>query len=377
MERIEKYRKADLTLHVTDAAGKPVAGADVRVRMTRHAFGFGSAVTAEMILRDGPDAQRYRDEVVRLFNRAVMENDLKWGQWEQNRDRALEAIDWLRSKNIEVRGHNLVWPSAQYLPRDVMALKEDVAALRKRIDDHILDEATALAGKVVEWDVINEPYTNHALQDVLGNDEMIHWFKLARQADPTAVLFLNDYPILTGGSDPHFDAFEKTLHFLKDGGAPIGGIGVQGHYGATLPPPAQLLAGLDRLARLHLPIAITELDVDTADEDLQADYLRDHLIACFSHPSVSEIIMWGFWEGRHWKPVAAPYRKDWSKKPAAVAWEDLVLKQWWTDTTVKTDAGGRATVRAFQGDYEIMTPGATMVATLPAAGTTVELRTRR
>jgi endo-1,4-beta-xylanase len=376
-ERIEKHRKADLALHVTDATGRPLANADVRVRMTRHAFPFGSAVTAEMILREGPDAQRYRDEVVRLYNRVVMENDLKWGQWEQSRDRALKAIDWLRSKKIEVRGHNLVWPSAQFLPRDVLQLKNDPAALRKRIDDHITDEATALRGKVVEWDVINEPYTNHALQDVLGNDEMIRWFKLARRADPTATLFLNDYPILTGQSDPHFDGFLKTLNFLKDGGAPIGGIGVQGHYGETLPPPAQLLAGLDRLAKLNLPVAITELDVDTADEDLQADYLRDHMIACFSHPSVNEIIMWGFWEGRHWKPVAAPYRRDWSKKPAALAWEDLVFKQWWTDATVKTDANGRATLRGFLGDYEIMTPGATMVAKLPATGATVELRTRR
>jgi GH35 family endo-1,4-beta-xylanase len=374
-ERIERHRKADLTVRVTDAAGRPVANAEVRVRMTRHAFAFGSAVTAEMLLRDSPEARRYRDEVVRLFNRVVLENDLKWAQWEQNRDRAIKAVEWLRSKNIEVRGHNLVWPSARFLPRNVLELRTDPDALRKRIDDHILDEAGALRGNLVEWDVINEPYTNHAVQDVLGNPEMIRWFRLARQAEPNAVLFLNDYPILTGQSDPHFDGFEKAIAFLKDGGAPIGGIGVQGHYGATLPPPTQLLAGLDRLARFNLPIGITEFDVDTADEDLQADYLRDHTIACFSHPAVNEVIMWGFWEGRHWKPVAAPYRRDWSKKPAARAWEDLVFKRWWTDATVKTGADGRAMVRAFQGDYEITGPGATAAkARLPSAGATVELR---
>jgi endo-1,4-beta-xylanase len=374
-ERIDRHRKADLTVRLTDAAGRPVSGADVRVRMTRHAFPFGSAVAADLLLRDSAEGARYRDEVVRLFNRVVLENDLKWPQWEQNRDRAKKAVDWLRSKNIEIRGHNLVWPGERYLPRNVLALRNDRDALRRRIDDHILDEAAALAGKVVEWDVINEPYTNRLLQDVLGNEEMTHWFKLARQADPTAVLFLNDYPILTGQSDPHFDGFEKALSFLKDGGAPLGGIGVQGHYGATLPPVTQILAGLDRLAKFNLPIAITELDIDTTDEQLQADYLRDHTIACFSHPSVNQVIMWGFWEGRHWKPVAAPYRRDWSRKPAAQAWEDLIFKQWWTDGTAKTGPDGRLTLRAFQGDYEITAPGLPPIkAKLGPTGATIDLR---
>lgn len=375
--RIDKVRKADLTVQVTDAAGRAVANADVRVRMTRHAFPFGSAVVADTLVSEAPDAQRYRDEVARLFNRVVFENDMKWGPWERNRDRTMRALDWLRSKNIEVRGHNLVWPGAGYTPREVMQLKNDPAAMRKRIDDHIADEAGALRGKVVEWDVLNEPYTNRAIQDVLGNDEMIRWFKLARAADPDAVLLLNDYPILTGQPDAHFDGFEKIVRFLKDGGAPIGGVGIQGHYGATLPPPTQILAGLDRLAKIGLSVAITEFDVDTTDEQLQADYLRDHTIACFSHPAVSEVIMWGFWEGRHWKPVAAPYRRDWSKKPAAQAWEDLIFKQWWTDATIKTGADGRATIRGFQGDYEITAPGAApTVAKLPATGAMIDLRTR-
>jgi GH35 family endo-1,4-beta-xylanase len=378
-ERIERYRKGDLTVHLTDAAGRPVANADVRVRMTRHAFSFGSAVTAEMLVGQTPDAQRYRDEVARLFNRVVFENDMKWGQWDRprDRDRTMRALEWLRSKDIEVRGHNLVWPGPGFTPREVIQLKDDPTAMRKRIDDHIADEAGALRGKVVEWDVVNEPYTNRAIQEVLGDGELIRWFKLARAADPDAVLLLNDYPILTARPDPHFDGFEKTIRFLKDGGAPIGGVGIQGHYGATLPPPAQLLGGLDRLAKLGLPVAITELDIDTTDEQLHADYLRDHTIACFSHPSVNEIIMWGFWEGRHWKPAAAPYRRDWSKKPAAQAWEDLVFKRWWTDATVKTDANGRVAVRGFQGDYEITAPNAAATkAKLPAAGVTVYLRTR-
>ena len=44
--RIEKIRKGDLTVLVKDAAGKPVPGAEVAVRMKKHAFLWGTAVSA-------------------------------------------------------------------------------------------------------------------------------------------------------------------------------------------------------------------------------------------------------------------------------------------------------------------------------------------
>src|ERR1035438_1146228 len=40
LERIEKFRKGDLTVVVSDAAGKPLSGVKVSLRMTRQAFGF-------------------------------------------------------------------------------------------------------------------------------------------------------------------------------------------------------------------------------------------------------------------------------------------------------------------------------------------------
>lgn len=69
------------------------------------------------------------------------------------------------------------------------------------------------------------------------------------------------------------------------------------------------------------------------DERLQADYLRDVMTMAFSHPAMQAIVMWGFWEGRHWKPDAALYRKDWSTKPAGKVWEELVLAaEGWRET---------------------------------------------
>jgi uncharacterized protein (TIGR03437 family) len=64
-------------------------------------------------------------------------------------------------------------------------------------------------------------------------------------------------------------------------------------------------------------------------------------------------MIWGFWEGAHWKPSAAMIRRDWSTKPNYDAWTDLICRQWWTDTTGATAADGVFRTRGFLGDYEI------------------------
>lgn len=365
--RIRQIRMADLTVRVVDGKGKPVKNAVVAVRMKRHAFPFGSAVAAEMLLADTPDARRYQQMVPALFNRVVMENDLKWPQWEQNPERAKKGVAWLRAKNIEVRGHNLIWPSWRNSPGDLKNLAGDKAALGQRVRDHITNEAAAMRGQLVEWDVINEPFDNHDVTDVLGRDSLKEWFRLARAADPKPMLFLNDYPPLDGAAvgNVHLNAFEQNIRFLKEGGAPIGGIGFQGHFGGSLIPPARVVSGLDRFGKFGLPIAITEFDVNTNDEQLQADYLRDFFTAAFSHPAVNSIIMWGFWEGRHWLPDAALYRRDWTLKPNGQAYRDLVFKDWWTNSDGKTSAKGTYTARGFLGDYDVIIEAAGKKTSVP------------
>ncbi len=55
------------------------------------------------------------------------------------------------------------------------------------------NEAGQMRGLVAEWDAINETFTNHDLMDVLGREEMVEWFKAAREADPDARLYINGY----------------------------------------------------------------------------------------------------------------------------------------------------------------------------------------
>jgi endo-1,4-beta-xylanase len=378
LQRLEALRKADLVISVQDAQGRPVPGAAVEVRLRRHAFGFGSAVDATTLLSQTADGQQYRETVQRLFSKAVLENDLKWPWWEDpaRRARTLQAIDWLRGQGIAVRGHNLVWPGWRNLPRSLHDLRADPEALRRRVYEHILDEAGALRGKIADWDVINEPYMNRDLMDILGDEVMVEWFQAARQADPESRLFLNE--ATAPGTGERQEHFERTIRFLLEHGAPLDGIGFQCHFGLTVTAPEQLLRSLDRFARFGLPIQVTEFDIDTTDEELQADYTRDFLIAMFSHPAIDAILLWGFWEGRHWRPNAALFRRDWTVKPNGQAWIDLVTRRWWTEAQGRTNQAGLYSTRGFLGEYEVTvttgTTSKTVTASLIAGGPSVVVK---
>ena len=359
LARIETLRKGVINVEVRDRDGRPVPGAPVRVEMKRHAFGFGSAVVANMITGESDDSNRYREIIERNFSKIVFENDLKWPLWESrhpgHRQTVLSAMDWLRDRRIAIRGHTLIWPSWKNTPRDLSALAERPDALRDRIRRHFEDEIGATRGRIDDWDVINEPFANHDVMRVLGDEAMVDWFRHARELDPKPRLFLNDYAALVAGgaNTPHKDHFEKTLRFLQEKGAPLGGVGIQAHFGGQVTPPERLLKELDRWAAFGLPVHITEFDLDLRDEALQADYTRDFLIAMFSHPAVEAVLTWGFWEKRHWRPAAAMWRRDWSIKPNGEVWTRLTRETWWTDLTGSTDASGRWSAAGFYGDYEI------------------------
>ena len=384
-ERIERLRKGDLRIAVTDAAGRPVAGVPVRVRMLRHAFAFGSAVSAEWIATPGgPDHERYRSTITACFNKVVFENNLKWDAWRtdrpggpEHRERTMRALAWLEERGIAVRGHVMVWPSWHTVPAYVGKLRDDPAALRRAVDDHIADQTSALRGRLAEWDVVNESYAHHDLLDVLGRGEMIRWFQLARQGDPGVRLFYNDYIMFAGegpGSPSRY--FHDTIRFLQEGGAPIGGIGEQGHFGGNPPSPESILRTFDRFAAFGLPIQISEFDIDTSDAELQVAFTRDFLTACFSHPALNGVMCWGFWEGRHWKPRAALWAKDWTLRPHGKVWLDLVRRAWWTDVEARTGADGRCTLRGFCGDYEVVAGSVTNRVALPREGADAALRFR-
>lgn len=361
LARIERIRKGDLALEVTDSAGRPVPAAAVRVELESHAFQFGVAVNVETLRNKTPEIEEYRRHIVELFNAATLENDLKWSNWAGEgksadyRERTLRELAWLKEKGLSVRGHVMVWPGWRFLPASIKDLRDQPESIPALVREHIRDIALATKDTISEWDVLNEPVSNHDLMDLFGKQIMVDWFKDAAAMLPGVPLYLNDWGNHDQRANPgSVQAFEDIVRYLREQGAPLGGLGLQCHIGGVLCPPKDILATLDRYQKnFDLPVRITEFDVNVDDEEIQADYTRDFMIAMFSHPSVVGVQQWGFWEGRHWQPKAALYRKDWTEKPNGAAYRKLVQETWHTDESGVTNADGKWSARGFYGRYAV------------------------
>ena len=359
LDRIEKIRKADCSLTLTGPDGKPLANQPVKLTLRRHEFGFGSATPASFYLADTEDARRYREIIDRLFSIVVFENDLKdmwWGKDTPPHERAARqketdaAFNWLGERRIAIRGHYLMQVA---IPGNLA--KMDDAAVRSHFLDTARRRIEFAGDRVCEWDAINHPiawsgaklFSKRPGLEHLDREVLAHARTLTKLP-----LWVNEDQLFRPG--PQSDDTWTYLRDLKEAGIKIDGLGNQAHiHQSYLPSPEQVLAITDRFAELAPRQAITEFDVVTvADEELAADYTRDLLIACFSHPAYTSFLLWGFWEGSHWMPDAASWNKDWSIKKRGEVLEEWLGKRWRTEVTLTTDATGTVKWRGFPGWYE-------------------------
>lgn len=380
LERIEQVRKGGLSVRVLDADGNPVPGAAVHVRQKRHHFRFGTALPAgRLVDTANPDNVRFQREVERLYNTVTFENDLKWAATSESRLATVEgATEWLRERGIEVRGHCLLWGSYRHLPAPARELRG--AALLEACRAHVTDYVTRMRGRLYLWDVVNEAGSNTELWDEIGWENFANSFRWAKEADPDVLLCYNDYGIVAD-NPPYRAKVAERIRYLLEQGAPVDVLGIQAHMGVPLVPLQRVLEILDEWAGFGKPLEITEFDIGIWNDEAHAAYVRDFMTAVFSHPRVQSFIMWGFWEGSHWraKDGGAMFRHDWTPRPAQTAWEDLVLKQWWTSWDGAADNQGLAALRAFYGKHEVTAEheGKTASATvdlLPGGEGAVELR---
>jgi hypothetical protein len=118
---------------------------------------------------------------------------------------------------------------------------------------------------------------------------------------------------------------------------------------------------------------VTEFDIELDDEQRKARFLEEFYRTCFAHPAVEGILMWGFWEGAHWRPKAALWRRDFSPTPAARAYRELVFDEWWTRWEGTADERGECRVPAFFGRHRVEVNGAAREIELRKADQAVEL----
>lgn len=369
-QRIEQYRKTPINIQVINKNDQPVKNATVQLNMLQHEFGFGTAIAVSRMLENSADANIYLEKMENLsgngktFNIVVLENALKWPTWENpwwsgGKDGTASVVEWFRDRDIKVRGHNLVWPGFTYLPDDIEEFQADTTYIRNRIFDHI-EEITGypgIYGEIVEWDVINEAAHNFDLENIFGSRQIyIDWFNQAKLGDPNALLYINDYNIIiNGGSNlASRQRYKELIQYLLDNDAPLDGIGIQGHFSSPLTAPAKVFDILQEFSVYNKDISITEYDAVDVPAELAADYMRDLLTICFSHPAVKNFLMWGFWDGQHWGDDAPIFKQDWTLKPSGEVFINQVFNEWWTNATGSTNAQGLFTTGGFLGKYEVV-----------------------
>ncbi len=383
LARIEKIRKGDMTIEVVDN-GNPVSGAKVKIEMKRHAFGFGNVVNAHLLggdessfpytkFRSGrkivstwKEAKQYRQTIKENFNCVTFESELRPHVWKKQMGKSSEgkklrkvftegAVPFLQANNIGIRGHYLSWGAMDFNAMEKQFVG-DPEAHRKWLWEHMADVIPKTSDYVTEWDTINHiiAWGKHTYEKEYGSMQIYaDIMKEARRLAPNAGHAINEGKVLPNGYKR--EPYKRVIRFLNESGQAPDTVGFMGHFELmTLTPPEELLEVYDNFAEIAPRLQLSEFDVEAGDDDeLQADFYRDVMIASFSHPNFVSIVQWGFWENAHWKPAAALWRKDWTLKPAGQVFVDLVKKQWWTSESTTTNASGKCKVRGFLGDYNV------------------------
>lgn len=231
---------------------------------------------------------------------------------------AERIIAFARENGMQVRGHALIWNDN--VPDWLRRLsRREIAGW---FDRHIDQTAAHFRGRLHSWDVVNEPIfpvqrNRHGMRsgpwlDALGPDYVARAFKRAAAADPTCRLVLNE--AFTERAD---DLGRSVRHDLlplldrvRDSGARIDAIGLQGHIDAHI--PFDVGAYSELLWQLHgrgFDIYITELDaIDLELEAVNASE-RDRIVAeryaallkaALAVPSVKVIVTWQLADHRSW-----------------------------------------------------------------------------
>lgn len=182
--------------------------------------------------------------------------------------------------DIPLRGHVPFWPfhrnsNLEWMLKDEQGKTVDRATALARLREHYLTVMRRYPERFQYWDVVNEVIDTsqadgiHAglWKEIVGDDLIEQAFRFAREADPKAKLFYNDFQTWRPKKR---EAMFKLVKSLKEKGL-IDGIGMQQHVSLTEPSVAELDATLARFSELGLEIHITELDVDVNPKGLLSE----------------------------------------------------------------------------------------------------------
>jgi GH35 family endo-1,4-beta-xylanase len=276
--------------------------------------------------------------------------------WRFERTDAL--VKFAEENGLAVHGHTLVWHAQT---NDWFFRGGDKAIITERLRNHIHTLVGRYKGKVEGWDVVNEaindrpdPRTenlrNSQWLQTLGPEFLTLAFKLAHEADPKAKLYYNDYNIEAA---PKHESSMILLRRLIKEGAPVHGVGIQGHWSTNNVPYDAIDRAIADYASLGLKVSITELDMTirgssggqlgpgfgrgrgrtatpASPEDLKAQadaYAKLFRIFVKHKDRIERVTFWGLSDRRTWRFGQHPLIFDGNnqRKPCYASITDMLL----------------------------------------------------
>jgi endo-1,4-beta-xylanase len=276
-------------------------------------FDIGVAIEPQSIDKD--------EEVIlikRHMNSLTAENAMKWSSIEPaegnfNWAGADKIVNFATSNNLKVRGHTLCWH--QQVPSWVFEVNGETAGKEKvleRLRTHIAAVVGRYKGKVYAWDVVNEAiddgdgYRNSKWYSICGKDYIPEAFKAAREADPDAKLFYNDY---NATAPQKLNKILTLLKELKDEGL-VDGMGLQGHWNLDEPYISRIKDAFDSYAALGLELQITELDISTGTAQSYSSDIEQKQRSAYRRyfeqfrqykDDITSVTFWGLTDAHSWK----------------------------------------------------------------------------
>jgi endo-1,4-beta-xylanase len=228
------------------------------------------------------------------------------------------AVAFAEANGQRVRGHPLVWGRLA-LPAWVNTITS-ADDLRTAMTEHIRTVMQHYAGRVAQYDVVNEPLTvfgdagdtdgleNYVFLRLLGPGYIADALRSARAADPHVRLFVNEFGVERPG--PKQDRFFRLVHDLLRDGAPLDGVGFQTHVALPIlggPPPAagEIEAAMRRFTALGVQVELTEMDVVLPDRspcqlDWQRGVYHGVLAACLRVAGCTGLTVWAISDAYTW-----------------------------------------------------------------------------
>ncbi len=225
------------------------------------------------------------------FNILTPENQGKWGPIHPQPDKwnfkpMDDLLAFADSNGIKVIGHTLVWHSQtpNWVFEDENKQPLNREQLLQRMQDHINTVMGRYKGKIYGYDVVNEAVLdgeaseeilrNSKWRQIIGDDFLLQAFSFAKQADPEAQLYYNDYDMC---NPVKRDRTVKLIKKLQAEGAQIDGVGMQGHWNIYSPPLEEIEKSIIAFSELGVKVMITELDMSVFSSNKEGDIYSEGL----------------------------------------------------------------------------------------------------